>query len=407
MMKKQKLFQGVILLLCSLFFSCSPEPFVTPDDSGLFTKFFGGANDEEAFTVKETATGYLIVGTTSSKTKGGTDVLLISVDKNGNRKWERRYGDNRNQGGQDIVIDSNGDIFVLGFTNQENEVTGEVTDDILLMRINQEGDSLESIPLTKEANEKGAFVKITDDNKFLLVGTTKALEDAENSTSDLFLLKIDKEGNEEFIKTYGIRGEFDEVGSVVENPLGDLLICGTVSTSSEEESGNARIVALDNAGIIQWAFDYGGNLNNTGKDIELAPGGYVVTGAWGDSTYLMKIDNLGQQLFLKRYKESGVQEGAAVSSALDGGFIVTGTKEVDEASGGRNIHLFKTDNEGNQLWSNTFGGQGADRGVFVQESSDLDILLLSTVTIANNEVFGFMKVNEEGNALGDGKIEGD
>ena len=59
-------------------------------------KNFGGAEDDYAFSVIQTAdSGYVVVGTTNSfvHTPGKTDILIYKLDTNGNEEWHYNFGD--------------------------------------------------------------------------------------------------------------------------------------------------------------------------------------------------------------------------------------------------------------------------------------------------------------------------
>jgi Secretion system C-terminal sorting domain len=61
--------------------------------------------------------------------------------------------------------------------------------------------------------------------------------------------------------------------------------------------------------------------------------------------------------------------GNSVKQTNDGGFIVAGTTS-SFGSGGQDIYLIKTDENGDTLWTKTFGGPGNDRATSVVQTND-------------------------------------
>lgn len=68
---------------------------IKTDGSGnlLWSQTFGGGNDDEGNSVRQTSDGgYLICGTTQSFGSGNTDIYLIKTDSNGVKLWDKILG---------------------------------------------------------------------------------------------------------------------------------------------------------------------------------------------------------------------------------------------------------------------------------------------------------------------------
>jgi len=75
--------------------------------------------------------------------------------------------------------------------------------------------------------------------------------------------------------------------------------------------------------------------------------------------------------------------GNSVKQTNDGGFIVTGTTSSFGA-GGQDIWLIKTDENGDTLWTKTFGGIGNDRAANVVQTNDYGYAIFGTTNSYGN-----------------------
>jgi hypothetical protein len=194
-------------------------------------------------------------------------------------------------------------------------------------------------------------VKQTLDGGYILVGTTQSY--TEDGRQDAWLIKTDKDGNEEWNRTYGEVGFLNwSFGySVQQTQDGGYVFVGHRNIYPEDT--HAWVVKTTADGTEQWNKMF--NTSFRGFSIQqTTDGGYIIT---GDSpvmdAWLCRIDENGDMLWEQIFYESDSSIGFSVQQTLDGGFIVAGRlyyQQNDNESG----FLIKTDADGNEQWNTTY-----------------------------------------------------
>lgn len=179
-------------------------------------------------------------------------------------------------------------------------------------------------------------------------------------------------------KTFG--GEKWDGGlSVVETLNGDFIIAGY----SESETGGTDVylVRTTASGDVVWTRKYGGEEDDWAESICVSSDGYYVvagtTFSFGEvfaDVWLLKIDDDGDTVWSQTYGEEAGDFGWSVCEHSGGGYLITG--DSYSGGGGWNAYLVKTDKDGNELWTQSFGGSKEDLGAFVIESSDTTYLIV-------------------------------
>ncbi|MCH8903389.1 MAG: T9SS type A sorting domain-containing protein [Bacteroidetes bacterium] len=130
-----------------------------------------------------------------------------------------------------------------------------------------------------------------------------------------------------------------------------------------------------------------------------------------DSTYasLVKIDLNGDTIWTKSYQFNGsnVNYIYDCASTNDNGFILCGFN-IDTPSNKTDLYIIKTDQQGNLLWEQTYGGVAWEYANSIQETSDGGFILTGVVskTIFDTVVYTerrllVMKLDSTGNKVWD------
>ena len=239
-----------------------------------WSRILGGAGTEYGYDCIASDGGYLITGYTTSFGEGSKDVLLLKLGADGNRLWQKTYGGESWDVGTSLCQDSDGGIYICGFTHSE----GAGEEDVYLIKTDNEGNMIWSRTYGGNRFELGHGVAMMEDGGLLLGATTGTYG---GNNSDLYLIKTDGEGNEIWAKPYGTKGRrgygFDCATAMAVAPDGGVLLAG-YTDCRDIQDGHAKRIDAD--GNELWAATFG---NIPFYDYGLAAvalpdGGFIVSG---------------------------------------------------------------------------------------------------------------------------------
>lgn len=208
-----------------------------------------------------------------------------------------------------------------------------------------------------------------------------------------------------FERSFG--GAFYDVGNeVIETPDHDYLIFGTTRSASNDTT-DAYLLRLDENGDTLWTKIYGGKLEDSGVSIAFASdGGYTLalaSNSFNPGNYdihLVKIQENGDTLWTRTYGGPGTDYVHSMQSTSDNGYIVL-AHTLSFGAGSLDFYLLKVDENGDSLWTRTYGGPESDWGGFVQQTAD-DGYILTGDTYSFNDPSGdiyLIKTNSFGDTL--------
>ena len=127
--------------------------------------------------------------------------------------------------------------------------------------------------------------------------------------------------------------------------------------------------------------------------IQTNDGGYIVTGFTDNDVCLIKTDQNGEEQWSQTFEDgTGDGYGKSVQQTNDGGYIITGVKFCNQGVGnGGFLFLIKTDQNGEEQWSQTFGENSF--GFSVEQTTDGGYI----ITGGDNNYIYIIKTNEFGN----------
>jgi len=339
-------------------------------------KTFGGLDDDYAWSVKQTTDGGYVLagyGPNYDEWEDPTqppprDAYLIKTDAEGNKQWQKYYGGTGFDSAYSVQQTKDGGFIFVGysvFSYGEDE-------DVYLVKTDVDGDEQWYKTFDISKGDQAYSVQQTSDGGYIIAGRTSI-----RGQLDALLIKVNAQGTEEWHKTFG--GElFDEFYSVQQTTDGGYIIAGyTKSYGYEREyvsegDKNIYLVKTDSQGNEQWHKTFGGPHDDDARSVQqTADGGYIIAGITFnkyDDAYLIKTDAKGNEQWHNTYGGSKTDQASAVQQTSDGGYIVVGY--TVSYGNGNDAYLVKTDALGNEQWYKTLGGVRLDTGFSVQQTSD-------------------------------------
>lgn len=171
------------------------------DDNGdmLWSKNYDAPEQQDIGDILETPEGNLFLSLTDNYGTGHSNLMWMMTDNNGNILWQKRFAMGTNSDASRAAMASNGD-FILTYTIDKLHIT----------RIDASGNQLWDIDNYQDTGNMNFLfsavdIKANSDNTFTVAGNAHST----NPYSQLFMMKIDGNGKQLFIKT--IPGDYNNV----------------------------------------------------------------------------------------------------------------------------------------------------------------------------------------------------
>ena len=331
-------------------------------------KTFGGTGNDCGYSVQQTYDGgYIITGSTESFGVGYEDVYLIKTNANGDTIWTKTFGGTLWDSGHSVQQTTDSGYIIAGVKNECDR-----GGDVYIIKTTANGDTSWTKTFDRTGIDYAYSIQKTLDRGYIISGYSESSLDTRKYY--VYLIKTDANGIQVWTKTYG-RIKFDRSYSVQQTPDEGYIIIGSTYSFGDGES-DVYLIKTDVNGDTIWTKIFGGTNYDFGLSVQpTSDSGYIIAGstysfgAGGTDVYLIKTSTNGDTVWTKTFGGTKNDEAFSVQQTSDNGYIIAG-KTCSYGIGGSDVYLIKTDLNGNQVWTKTFGGTHNDRGYSVQQTSD-------------------------------------
>lgn len=245
----------------------------------IWTKSYGGTGNDQAFSIYETNNGYLLAGQTDSKNgdvwgnHGKTDYWILKINSIGDTIWTKTFGGTEDDLGHYIKQTLDGGYIVGGCSQSNNgDVSAHHGDsskaDIWIVKLNSNRDIQWQKSLGGSQNEALystllAFSMLETTDSAYLISTYTSSSDGDvisnNGSSDMWLLKLTKSGNIAWQKTFG--GISVDYGHSIKPTYdGGYVVTGMAGANGGDISGS-------HGGADLWVIKFGEKTNSVNETL--------------------------------------------------------------------------------------------------------------------------------------------
>lgn len=306
---------------------------VRTDLSGdtIWTKQYGVQNGSDyGMKILKTGDGYVIGGMTVKPSILNFSTWLLKLDENGDTLWTRTY------------LDSARIMSVCAIPDGGFALTGSQSSGLdykaFVAKTDSEGNLIWLNYYGDYESSFGLSIITTSDNGFAVLG---CVNNPPTYSDDVWLLKLDNQGTEEFEYIYNFRCSW---GKIVESYDGTFLI-GTAGLS------NLSFLKLNADGSLINSLSYPGEEFDMPDVVQSADSNYIClyTDVFGSNDYsniiVQKLDQDLNEIWTKEI--SGDHDYSDFSFVLteDNSLVITGWSSVPLSGGDRQILLAKLEGD--------------------------------------------------------------
>ena len=425
--KNPKLKAFPILLSIPLFlFSCGkddgPEP--EPEINGEIelVKTYGGSGIDEAVSVVEANDGsYMVLGTTRSTDgdlvgRSGTDsdFWLVKVSKTGDIIWSKTYGGSNDESASRITKTNDGGFLLSGFTtsNDGDVSENEGFQDYWIVKINASGGIIWEKNFGFSGSDQAYKAFETSDGGYFITGFfdvsasggggNDVAKGVLHGVGEFWGIKLKADGTREWRRYFGGTNN-DRSYDAVETADGGFLMTGT-SESTDFDKTDPKgtydywAVRLTAAGDLVWTKSFGGDeIDNSYASLKTQDGNYIMVGdsrsADQDVTsprgnadaWMVKFDDNGTKIWQKSFGGSQFDTAHSIVQRSNGDYILSGHSRSNDGdllinNGVNDAWIFVVDENGGLKFQKSIGGSGLDFASEAIETTDNKI-----VAVGNTE----------------------
>ena len=317
-------------------------------------------------------------------------------------EWISAYGGLRPDVWEDIVVDSDGNAYVTGkfaesITIEDTTFIGLGQSDVLTAKFDADGNLIWVRSEGGGSEDVGVEISIDAQRNVYVAGRFQdtayfgGLQAISKGNVDIFIIKYDSVGNLIWVEAVGGTRD-DRCRGLYTDSLGHCYIAGRFRNVALFDTFELIAVGkedvfvskLDLDGSVMWVETFGGPKLDFGEAITLDPDGNVfVTGSYfqglvmpdttynarGDEeTFLAKFDNDGNYLWSRSYGGKTRDYGEDLNCDEYGNVFMAGTfsdtarygDEIVTGFGDLDHIVAKIDPDGNTIWTFVSGASGAD-----------------------------------------------
>lgn len=295
--------------------------------------------------------GYILTGVLDAPGSYGHSILLIETDLNGKVKWKKTIGNEHDAQGYDCKITPDGGYIILGSAR----TTIPLSKTLYIVKTDSKGKTQWDHFYDEGWRSEGYSIEPVPGEGYVVAGVSK------RNGNDMFLMKIDPFGEVLWVNYIG-GPNYDNALSVKQAADGGFVFLGETQT---DDGTLVYLVKVDPKGKVEWEKTFGDSGYNSGYSIQTCTeGGFILAceshshGTDNSSIVLYRTDSMGELLWENSYTRAQMNRGVHVEEIPGVGFVVCGFSSAQSVGLNNVPYIFCTDYSGDEIWSETFSGEG-------------------------------------------------
>ena len=306
-------------------------------------------------------------------------VLYVSVSfsQTGSIIWAKNFGGSGNDTWPSVLQDNDSNIVSVTWSNSNNGYvnTNYGNYDILCIKTNRNGDTIFSKNFGSYADDSPKKIINATDGGYLIAANTNDSNKVKGGY-DIWLIKIDTNGDTLWTKTYGGSNDDFVYNINKTNDNNYILSIGSKSNDGDFNTNNggydAWFVKINTSGNIIWKKHYGGSLNDISHSLTNTSDGYIFNVKskssdgdfninYGESDItLIKFDIQDSIQWTKHIGGSNYDNIIKIIELENNYYLFGNTysndSDITNNHGAWDFLVIKLNNAGNILWQKCYGG---------------------------------------------------
>lgn len=253
-------------------------------------------------------------GTSSLTSKGGSDIFVSKLDKDGNYEWARQMGGTNHEIGNALITDATNNVYLTGAFNgtadfDPSAATLDLTSagltDLFVVKLNSAGLLQWVKQMGGSGNDYGRGIVLDKWNNVITTGVY------ENTDADfdpgaavfniagagtMYISKLSNTGDFVWAKRIGHTSSIESVKGVAVDEMGGIYTVGDFFSVKDFDPGSGVnnitpvgahdvfVYKVDSAGAYQWAVSMGGSGSENGNAIAIGKNASIHTTGYFEAT---------------------------------------------------------------------------------------------------------------------------
>jgi len=327
----------------------------------LFARIYGGRNDDWVYSIVACSDGgFALAGYTRSFGSDGADFLLLKLNPLGELEWALTAGEQGSEYANALAQTADGGFALAGYTRS----FGAGGSDILVVKLNQDGELGWARTIGGTGNECAYSIAQLPDGSLLLAGYTTSFG---SGGSDILLLEMSEDGDLRWAKTIGGPGSESASFLALTNEGGFFL-----AGYGQGVSGTLPLVIrLDPSAGVLWAKSFSAGEGSYIRSAIAWMDGYLLAG-WvrgkgsDPDALVVRLNEKGGLVWARAFGGKGYDWASCLTVLPGGGFGLAGCISF----GHYNFLIMGLSGAGELEWAKTFGSPGWDAASCMAVSRD-------------------------------------